>query len=77
MKTVLFVLLAEWFLVTYLHYDTGKVSRGTLKLKTTRQVDSVFTVFKIPYKADSLFITSPFLEVRRKGLEFYIEKKKK
>jgi hypothetical protein len=66
MKTLL------WFLITIsIQGQNIKV----LKVETTKQVDSIFVRYEIPYRADSLFQKTAFLEIRKEKIDFYVEQK--
>lgn len=70
MKT-LFIII--WFLITIRtnpYQPTKRVS-----CDTTNQVDSILYKYNIPFKADSVFKYSKFLEIRKTNLHIYIEQK--
>jgi hypothetical protein len=67
------LLILLWFLITI---KTGNFTpTKVIKVNTLHEVDSVFIKYNIPYKADSLFKYSNYLEIRKQNFEFYIENK--
>jgi len=70
MKT-LFIIF--WFLVTV--RTNPKQITEVIHCTNTNQVDSILCKYNLPFKADSIFKYSNFLEVRKADLHIYIEQK--